>query len=66
MTRLAPKTREVLMLRFYQGLALDEIAQALHDTLGAAKMRRYRALQQFHHHYLRSAGSTIIGSTITI
>jgi RNA polymerase sigma-70 factor (ECF subfamily) len=64
MARLAPKTREVLMLRFYHGLALDEIAQTLHITLSAAKMRFYRALGQFRHHYLRDTGSTIIGSPI--
>jgi RNA polymerase sigma-70 factor (ECF subfamily) len=56
MANLAPKTREVLVLRFYRDLALDEIAATLHISLSAAKMRLYRALEQFRNHYLLIIG----------
>jgi RNA polymerase sigma-70 factor (ECF subfamily) len=42
---LSPRgAREIIWLRFFQGLSLDEIATTLEITLSAAKMRLYRAL----------------------
>ena len=39
--------REVLILRFYRELGLEEIATTLGIGLSAAKMRLYRAIRQF-------------------
>ncbi|MDX1735312.1 MAG: RNA polymerase sigma factor [Halioglobus sp.] len=44
---LAPKSREVLQLRFYSDLSLEDISATLGISLSAAKMRLYRALDQF-------------------
>lgn len=44
---LPVKAREVLQLRFYKELALEEISQVLGISLSSAKMRLYRALEQF-------------------
>lgn len=44
---IAPPYRDVLFLRFYRDLSLDEIARTLGISLSAAKMRLYRALDQF-------------------
>lgn len=42
-----PETaRDVLMLRYYKELSLDEMAQVMGLGLSATKMRLYRALQQ--------------------
>ena len=42
---LADKQREVLLMRFVDGLTLDEIALALELPSGTVKSRLYRALQ---------------------
>ena len=50
--RLGETAREVLVLRFYRGCSLEEIAGALSISLSAAKMRLYRALEQFKAQYI--------------
>ena len=50
---LGDKGREVLLLRFFQDCSLEDIAQRLDISLSAAKMRLYRALEQFRVDYLR-------------
>lgn len=49
--RLPRIDREILQLRFYQGLHLDEIATRLEIDLSATKMRLYRALQRLRQAY---------------
>lgn len=51
LARLPRQAREILLLRFYHDLSLEEIAQILDIGLSAAKMRLYRALKQFKYHY---------------
>ena len=50
---LSDTSREVLWLRFFQDLSLEDIAATLAISLSAAKMRLYRALDQFRCAYLR-------------
>lgn len=42
--RLPPEQRQVVMLRFYQGLSSEETAAALQKTEGAVKAMQHRAL----------------------
>lgn len=44
---LPEQARDVLMLRFYRDLSLEDIAQTLGIGLSAAKMRLYRAMALF-------------------
>ncbi len=53
---VSPQAREVLLLRFFEDRSLDEMAGALDISLSAAKMRLYRALDQFRARYLELAG----------
>lgn len=53
---VSPQSREVLQLRFFEDRSLDEIAGSLNISLSAAKMRLYRALDQFKARYLKLAG----------
>ena len=57
--RLGETAREVLVLRFFRGYTLDEIADALSISLSAAKMRLYRALAQFRAVYMELAGDHV-------
>jgi RNA polymerase sigma-70 factor (ECF subfamily) len=41
---LEPRQREVLILRFHEGLSLEEIAQVTRASLSTAKSRLYRSL----------------------
>jgi len=43
MRRLSPNDRAILQLRFYFDLPLEEVAQVLHISTGAARSRLYRA-----------------------
>ncbi|NND68063.1 MAG: hypothetical protein HKN19_10790, partial [Halioglobus sp.] len=52
---LGPKARDVLGLRFYSDLSLEAISAAFGISLSAAKMRLYRALEQFEKAYALSA-----------
>lgn len=54
--QLGDTAREVLVLRFFQDCSLEEIAAALSISLSAAKMRLYRALDQFKAGYFEVAG----------
>lgn len=47
MTRLPRRERDVLMLRFYVDLSLQDMAAYLGLSLSATKMRLYRALELF-------------------
>jgi len=44
---LTPPQRACLLLRAHDGLTLDEVAQALGLSIGAAKMTLYRARERF-------------------
>lgn len=48
---LPQHARVILRLRFYHDLSLEDIARTLDIGLSAAKMRLYRALEQFKYHY---------------
>lgn len=54
---LPSQARDVLMLRFYRDLSLEDIARSLGIGLSAAKMRLYRALAQFELAFETSAGA---------
>ena len=43
------KQREAIVLRYYQGLAFEEIAEIQSCSVSAAKMRVYRCLEQLKH-----------------
>lgn len=53
---VSPQAREVLQLRFFEDRSLDDIAGSLDISLSAAKMRLYRALDQFRVRYLELVG----------
>ena len=53
--QLGDNAREVLQLRFFHDYSLEEIAATLSISLSAAKMRLYRALEQFRTGYLELA-----------
>lgn len=54
---LPGQARDVLMLRFYGDLPLEDVAKTLGIGLSAAKMRLYRALAQFEAAFSASAGA---------
>ncbi len=56
LTQVNDKAREVLLLRFFQDCSFDDIAGTLAISLSAAKMRLYRALDQFRAEYYRVVG----------
>jgi RNA polymerase sigma-70 factor (ECF subfamily) len=45
LARLGERERELLVMRYLEGLSLKEIAAALGISVGAAKMRHVRALE---------------------
>jgi RNA polymerase sigma-70 factor, ECF subfamily len=45
LARLAERDRELLVMRYLEGLSMKEIAAALEITVGAVKMRHVRALE---------------------
>lgn len=49
LTALPEEQREVLLLRFVDGLSLAEVAQAMHIPLGTVKSRLHNALQTLRH-----------------
>jgi RNA polymerase sigma-70 factor (ECF subfamily) len=55
--------RDVLMLRFFRDLSLDEIAHTLGISLSATKMRLYRAQEQFAVRYQAGHEPLAIGSS---
>ena len=55
--QLGENAREGLLMRFFHDNSLEEIAAALSISLSAAKMRLYRALEQFRQEYLETAGA---------
>jgi len=57
LSRLPAPAREVLMLRFFRELSIEEIARTLGIGLSAAKMRLYRALEQFTDRYPEEHGT---------
>lgn len=44
--RLPPPVREILVLRFYEGMGFDDIAGLTGNTLSGAKMKAYRGLEK--------------------
>ncbi len=59
LAELPSQASEVLMLRFYSELGLEDIAATLGIGLSAAKMRLYRAIAQFEAKYLATMGPAI-------
>lgn len=55
--------RDVLVLRYYQQLSLEEIADVLGCSLGAAKVRLHRARRAFKEHYTALCGSNAVDIT---
>lgn len=51
--RLKDSDREIVVLKFMSGLTIQEIADVFEIGLSAAKMRLYRALEDFKDAYLR-------------
>ena len=51
--KLKQSDREVIVLKFMSGLTIQETADVLEIGLSAAKMRLYRALEDFREAYLR-------------
>ncbi|MDH3527067.1 MAG: RNA polymerase sigma factor [Gammaproteobacteria bacterium] len=51
LAQVSPLARQVLRLRFFEDRTLEEIAAVLAISLSAAKMRLYRALDQFNLSY---------------
>jgi len=51
MESLSPEHRSVLVLRFWEGLAYDEIATVLRLPMPTVKMRLKRAKEAFRRHY---------------
>ena len=49
--------RETLVLRYYQDLSLEEIAETLNCSLSAAKVRLHRARIAFKNHYVAKFGT---------
>ena len=45
LTRLDPELREIIVLRYYDGLPLTEIGKQLNLSYGAVKLRHAKALQ---------------------
>ncbi len=55
MAKLSPRSREILSLRYWLDLPLEEIAQTLGIGLSAAKMRLHRAHRHCLEHIDRDA-----------
>jgi RNA polymerase sigma-70 factor (ECF subfamily) len=55
LNKLKPTDREIVVLKFMSGLTIQEIADVYEIGLSAAKMRLYRALEDFKEAYLRLA-----------
>ncbi len=53
LARLERKDREVLLLSRFQELSFAEIAAILECSVGAAKVRAHRAMQQLRHVYVQ-------------
>lgn len=51
------KYRDVLVLRYYQDLSIEEISEVLHCSLSAAKVRLHRARLQFKEKYVEQFGT---------
>lgn len=51
LSRMDPKHRDVLVLRYLQEMDLEEIAEVLGCSVGAAKVRLFRARQKFRECY---------------
>jgi RNA polymerase sigma-70 factor, ECF subfamily len=49
--KLSPGIRELLILRFYQGLSFEEIADISGLSLSAVKMRVYRGLEKLQKYF---------------
>ena len=49
--KLREEDQEIIVMRFVTGLSISEIAETLEVKLSAAKMRLYRAQEQFKKHY---------------
>lgn len=51
---LSPRAREVLVMRFYRELSLEEMGKELNVGLSAVKMRLYRSINRLRANYLDS------------
>src|SRR5579872_6207934 len=55
--QVALQHRDILVLRYYQDLSIEEIAEVLGCTVSAAKVRLHRARQHFKEKYVATFGS---------
>jgi len=44
--RLPTAVREILVLRFYEGMSFEDVAALTGDSLGSVKMKAYRGLEK--------------------
>ena len=51
------KYRDILALRYYQDLSIEEISETLHCSVSAAKVRLHRARLQFKEKYVEQFGA---------
>ena len=56
LARLPEEKRELLVLSRFQGMKCDEIADVLHCTAGAVRVRMHRALQELRENYREREG----------
>lgn len=49
--RMSPRNRMALVLREYEGMSCDEVAEVFGISLGAAKSTLFRAREEFRRHY---------------
>lgn len=54
--------REALVLRYYQNMSVEEIAETLGCTLAAAKVRLHRARKVFKDNYIAVYGNDALGA----
>jgi RNA polymerase sigma-70 factor (ECF subfamily) len=57
--RLSPDQRQVVMLRFFEGLSIEEVAAALSKPAGAVKSLQHRGLAALNRILVRSEAETV-------
>ncbi len=56
--------RDVLVLRYYRGLSIEEIAETLECSVSAAKVRLHRARRVFKEFYVTAPGSETVACSV--
>lgn len=60
--RMSPRNRMALVLREYEGMSCDEVAEVFGISLGAAKSTLFRAREEFRRCYREVAGAPLSGA----